>query len=66
MSRTDYITILVVALVGLVGVVTVEVLTLSGTQEWIKFAVAVVTFAVILLGTYWFVLAQSDRRNSQG
>jgi len=66
MSRTDHITILAVALVGVVGVAAIEVLTLLDIQEWIKFAVAVVTFAVILSGTYWFVLAQSDRRNSQG
>jgi hypothetical protein len=65
MGRTDLIRILVVVLVGLVGVSTVEVLTLLGIQEWIKFAVAVVTFVVILLGSYWFVLAQSDRRSSQ-
>jgi hypothetical protein len=66
MSKTDHITILAVALVGVVGVAAIEVLTLLEVQEWIKFAVAVVTFAVILSGTYWFVLAQSDRRNSQG
>jgi hypothetical protein len=66
MSKTDHIAILAVALVGVVGVAAIEVLTLLEVQEWIKFAVAVVTFAVILSGTYWFVLAQSDRRNSQG
>ena len=51
---------------GLVGVAAIEVLTLLDVQEWIKFAVLVVTFAMILAGTYWFVLAQSDRRNGQG
>jgi hypothetical protein len=66
MGRTDLIRILVVVLVGLVGVSTVEVLTLLGIQEWIKFTVAVVTFFVILLGSYWFVLTQSDRRSAQG
>ena len=66
MSRTDHITILVLALVGLVGVAAVEVLTLLGIQEWIKFAVVLVTFAVILVGTYWFVLAQGDRRGGRG
>ncbi len=59
-------TILVLALAGLIGVGTVEVLTLLGIQEWIKFAVVVLMFAVIALGTYWFVLAQGDRRNGQG
>ena len=66
MSRTDHITIFVLALVGLAGVGAIEVLTLLDVQEWIKFAVMLVTFAVILLGTYRFVLAQSDRRNGQG
>jgi hypothetical protein len=66
MGRTDHITILVVALVGVVGVGAIEVLTLLDVQEWIKFVVMLVTFAVILVGTYWFVLAQSDRRNGQG
>ena len=59
-------TIMVLALVDLIGVGTVEVLTLLGIQEWIKFAVVVLMFTVIALGTYWFVLAQSDRRDDQG
>ena len=66
MSRTDHITILVLALVGLVGVGAIEVLTLLDVQEWIKFAVMLVTFAVILAGTYWFVLTRSDRGDGQG
>jgi hypothetical protein len=66
MSRTDHATILVLALVGLAGVGAVEALTLLGVQEWVKFAVILVTFAAILVGTYWFVLTQGDRRNSQG
>jgi hypothetical protein len=66
MGRTEYITILVIALMGLAGFGTVGVLTLLGVQEWIKFAVAVATFAVILLGTYWFVLAPGDRRGGRG
>jgi hypothetical protein len=66
MSRTDHRAILVVALVGLAGVGAIEVLTPLDLQEWIKFAVMVVTFAVILAGTYWFVLAQSDRGDGQG
>ena len=66
MTRTDHITILVLAVVGLVGVGIIEVLTLLDVQEWIKFAVMVVTFAAILAGTYWFALTRSDRRNGQG
>jgi hypothetical protein len=66
MGRTEYINILVIALLGLAGVVTIDVRTLLGVQEWIKFAVAVATFAVILSGTYWFVLAQGDRRGGRG
>jgi hypothetical protein len=66
MSTTDHITILVLALVGLAGVGAIEVLTLLDVQEWIKFAVMLVTLAVILSGTYWFVLAQGDREDGQG
>jgi hypothetical protein len=66
MSRTDHITILELALVGVVGVGAVEVLTLVEAQEWTKFAVMVVTFAVILGGSYWFVLTQGDRGDGQG
>jgi hypothetical protein len=66
MSRTDHTTILAAALVGVVGVAAIEVLTLLDVQEWIKFAVMVVTFAAILAGTYWFALTRSDRRNGQG
>jgi hypothetical protein len=66
MARTDYVRILVVAVAGLLGVGAIEALTLLGAQEWIKFAVLVVTFAVIVLGAYWFVFAQGDRRDGQG
>jgi hypothetical protein len=66
MGRTEYINILVVALIGLAGVLTIDVLTLLGVHEWIKFAVAVATFAVILSGTYWFVLAKGGRRGNRG
>jgi hypothetical protein len=66
MSRTDHITILELALVGVVGVGAVEVLTLVEAQEWTKFAVMVLTFAVILGGSYWFVLTQGDRGDGQG
>jgi NADH:ubiquinone oxidoreductase subunit 4 (subunit M) len=66
MSRTDHITILVLALEGVVGFAAVEVLTLLEDQEWTKFAVMLVTFAVILSGIYWFVLAQGDRGDGQG
>ena len=48
------------------GVAAVEVLTLLEAQEWTKFALMVVTFAVLLSGTYWFVLAQGDRGDGQG
>jgi hypothetical protein len=41
MDRTEYINILVIALIGLAGVITIVALTLLGVQEWIKFAVAV-------------------------
>ena len=57
---------MVVALVGVVGVGAVEVLTLVEAQEWTKFAVMVLTFAVILGGSYWFVLIQGDRGDGQG
>jgi hypothetical protein len=66
MGRTEYINILVIALIGLAGVITIVALTLLGVQEWIKFAVAVATFAVILSGTYWFVLAEGNRRGGRG
>jgi hypothetical protein len=65
-GRTEHRNIVVAALVGLVGVGTVEALALLGIQEWIKFAVAAVTFAAISLSAYWFVLAQGDRRGGRG
>jgi hypothetical protein len=66
MNRTEHITILVLTLVGVVGVGAVEVLTLLEAQEWTKFALMVVTFAVILGGSYWFVLAKGDRGTARG
>ena len=66
MGRTEYINILVIALIGLAGVIIIDALTLLGGQEWIKFAVALATFAVILSGTYWFVLTEGNRRGGRG
>jgi protein-S-isoprenylcysteine O-methyltransferase Ste14 len=66
MKRTDLVLIVVVAAAGLAGVGAIEVLTLLDVQEWIKFAVMLVMFAVILAGTYWFVLTRGDRGDGQG
>ncbi len=66
MGRTEHINILAVALIGVAGVLTIDVLTLLGVHEWIKFAVAVVTFAVILSGAYWFLLVKGHRRGDRG
>jgi hypothetical protein len=66
MGRTEYINILVVALIGLAGVLSIDVLTLLGIHEWIKFAVALVMFTVILSGTYWFLFVKGDRRGDWG
>ena len=66
MGRTEYINILLVALIGLAGVIIIDALTLLGVQEWIKFAVALATIALILSGTYWFVLTEGNRRGGRG
>jgi hypothetical protein len=66
MGRTEYLNILAVALIGLAGVLFIDVLTILGVHEWIKFAVAVVTFAVILSGTYWFLFVKGDRQGNRG
>ena len=65
MSRTDYIRKLVVALVGLAGLATVEVLTLLDIQEWIESVVTAFTFAVILFGTYEFIWGSNGRRDGR-
>lgn len=65
MSRTDYIRILVVALMGLAGLATVEVLTLLDLQEWIESVVTAFTFAVILFRTYEFIWGSNGRRDGR-
>jgi hypothetical protein len=61
MSRGDKIWIAVLAGLGVVAVVAIDVLALLGSPEWVQFVLALVLFAAIGLGAYRYVITPSGR-----
>jgi hypothetical protein len=66
MIKTVLITGSVAMVVGFSG----TLLTLFGpntlTAQYLKFAVMLLLFAVILVGSYWFVMVPTGREDAQG
>lgn len=65
MSRRDWITISIVAVLGVVAFLAIGVLTLLGAPEWIEFAVAMGMFVTLLVGSYLFVVAPQRQREEE-
>ncbi len=61
----DWITIAVVVVLGAGGFLTIGVLTLLGAPEWIEFAVAMVMFVAILVGSYLVVVTPQQQREEE-
>jgi hypothetical protein len=58
-------TVLVTGAIAFVGVLCVVLLTLFGpttvASQYVKFAIMLVLFLVILVGSYWFVMVPPGR-----
>ena len=62
-------TVLITGSIAFVGVLCVILLTRFGSttvaSEYVKFAIMVVLFLVILIGSYWFVMVPSGGNDSR-
>ena len=62
-------TVLITGSIAMVGVLCVILLTLFGpytlTSQYLRFAIMVLLFLVILIGSYWFVVVPTGR-NGRG
>ena len=58
-------TVLITGSLAFVGVLCLTILTLFGpttvASQYVKFAIMVVLFLAILVGSYWFVMVPSGR-----
>jgi hypothetical protein len=62
-------TVLITGSIAVVVVLCVTLLTLFGpttvASQYLKFAIMLVLFLVILIGSYWFVMVPSGRNGSR-
>jgi cation transport ATPase len=69
MDKRDRITIATVMVLGVVAFIAIGALTILGAPEYIEFAIAMVMFVAILVGSYLFVITpqkqQSEERDSE-
>ena len=64
MDRGMFTTIVVLAVLGVVAEAAIAVLSLTGGSEYLEFAIAMVLFVLILVGSYLFVL--TSQRGQRG
>ena len=62
-------TVLITGSIALVGVLCVVLLTLFGSStvasQYVKFAIMLVLFLAILVGSYWFVMVPPGRERQE-
>ena len=62
-------TVLITGSIAFVGVLCVVLLTLFGpttvASQYVKFAIMLVLFLVILVGSYWFVMVPPGRERQE-
>jgi hypothetical protein len=62
-------TVLITGSLALVGVLCIILLTLFGpitvASEYVEFAIMMVLFLAILIGSYWFVMVPSGRNGGR-
>ena len=67
MGRGMVTTIVVLAVLGVAAEAAIAVLTVTGGSEYLEFAIAMVMFVAILVGSYLFVIAPTpQRRRDEG
>ena len=65
MDRTALTIIAVLAVLGVAAEIAIGVLTVTGGSEYLKFGIAMVLFAAILVGSYLFVITPSRGRRGE-
>jgi energy-converting hydrogenase Eha subunit C len=65
MRKGDQITIAVLVVLGVAALVTIGVMTLLEASEYLEFAVAMVMFVAILVGSYLFVITPQKQREEE-
>jgi hypothetical protein len=55
-GRTSLIVTALCALTGVVALVSIGVLALTGGSEYIEFALVMVFFVSFLVGSYWWII----------
>jgi membrane glycosyltransferase len=60
-GRSDRIIILALAALGIVALIAMAVITLTEGPELLEFAIVMVFFVAVLLGSYWFMLAPAGQ-----
>ncbi len=66
MDRGMFTTLVVLAVLGVAAEAAIAVLTVAGGSEYLEFAIAMVLFVAILVGSYLFVLTPSQRGHRGG
>ena len=67
MDRGMFTTIVVLAVLGVAAEAAIAVLSLTGGSEYVEFAIAMVLFVAILVGSYLFVIRPTpQRRRDEG
>ena len=58
-----FTTLVVLAVLGVAAEAAIAVLTVAGGSEYVEFAIAMVLFVAILVGSYLFVLTSQRGQN---
>ena len=61
MGRGAWILILALAALSVAALIAMAVITLTEGSEYLEFAIVIVLFLAVLLGSYWFLLAPSGQ-----
>ena len=61
MGRSDRIVIMALVALSVAAFIAVAVITLTEGPEYLEFAIVMVLFIAVLLGSYWFMLAPAGQ-----
>jgi membrane glycosyltransferase len=65
MGRGAWILIMALAALTVAALIAMLVITLTEGSEYLEFAIAIVLFIAVLLGSYWFLLAPAGQGEKQ-
>jgi hypothetical protein len=65
MGRGDRIIIMALAALSVVGLIAMAVITLTEGSEYLDFAIVMVLFIAVLLGSFWFLLTPAGQGEEQ-